>query len=125
MVQLSRNQIIKKDKNFPPPRSPDPESFPPVMGMIESVVGCKWSLQVLALIRQGVIRPGAMVRACPGLTTKVLNERLKKMQRFGILKKITYPEIPPRVEYQLTKFGGCFVAILDAIETLQREFEKG
>lgn len=125
MVQLSRDQIIKKVGNFPSSRSPEPDSPPPVMGMIESIVGCKWSLQVLALIRQGVIRPGAMVRACPGLTTKVLNERLRKMQRFGILRRIAYPEIPPRVEYQLTEFGQRFVAILDAIETLQRELVEG
>ncbi|MFB3787589.1 MAG: winged helix-turn-helix transcriptional regulator [bacterium] len=121
MVHFSRNQALKKGKNPPTVHTTDPASPPRVMGMIESIVGCKWSLQVLALIRRDIRRPGAMVRACPGLTTKVLNERLRKMQRFGILQKKAYPEIPPRVEYQLTGIGRRFVAILDEIKKLQRE----
>lgn len=94
-----------------------------VGGMVESIVGCKWSLHVLAQVRRGVNRPGAMARSAKGLTTKVLNERLSKMVRFGILERIAYPEVPPRVEYRLTDFGGRFTALLDQIEALQRELE--
>lgn len=89
--------------------------------MVESIVGCKWSLSVLALVRQGVVRPGAMERATPGLSAKVLAERLDKMVRFGILSREQFPEVPPRVEYRLTSFGAKFVTILDAIDALQRE----
>jgi len=89
--------------------------------MVEDIVGCKWSLTVIALVRDGVVRPGAMERRTAGLTTKVLNERLRKMVRFGILEKRSYPEIPPRVEYRLTRFGRKFVAILDRIDALQEE----
>lgn len=94
---------------------------PPVTRMVEDIVGCKWSLTVIALVRDGVVRPGAMERRTAGLTTKVLNERLRKMVRFGILEKRSYPEIPPRVEYRLTRFGRKFVAILDRIDALQEE----
>ena len=45
-----------------------------VAGMLEGVLGCKWSLTVLGLVRQGVCRPGAMQRSVPGLSTKVLNQ---------------------------------------------------
>jgi DNA-binding HxlR family transcriptional regulator len=91
--------------------------------MLESVLGCKWSLAVLALVRRGVCRPGAMVRAEPGLSTKVLNERLRKLCRFGVLRRASYPEIPPRVEYSLTQFGRRFASILDQIEKLEAERE--
>ncbi|GIK23540.1 MAG: hypothetical protein BroJett005_29540 [Ignavibacteriota bacterium] len=91
---------------------------------VESIVGCKWSLQVLSRIRRGVTRPGALVRACPGLSTKVLNERLTKMIRFGILERVAYPEVPPRVEYRLTPLGGRFVRILDAIDELQSRVDQ-
>ncbi|HXG64412.1 MAG TPA: helix-turn-helix domain-containing protein [Blastocatellia bacterium] len=94
---------------------------PPVARMVEDVVGCKWSLSVLQLVRQGVCRPGAMERNVEGLTTKVLNERLRKLVNYGILQRHAYPEIPPRVEYALTPFGEKFVGILDAIEELDRE----
>ena len=48
------------------------------MGMVENIVGCKWSLTVLSLVRAGVHRPGAMEHAVEGLSAKVLNERLKE-----------------------------------------------
>lgn len=93
---------------------------PSVAGMVENIVGCKWSLRVLALVREGVNRPGAMEHAVDGLTAKVLNERLKKLTRYGILDKTVYPESPPRVEYRLTDFGRQFSALLDEIAALER-----
>jgi len=56
-----------------------------------------------------------------GLTTKVQNDCLRKMVRFGVLARVAYPEVPPRVEYALTAFGERFVTILDAIEGLQHQ----
>lgn len=88
--------------------------------MVEDVLGCKWSLTVLDLVRQGICRPGAMERSVAGLTTKVLNERLKKLVGYEILQRDAYPEIPPRVEYKLTLFGARFVSILEAIQELDR-----
>lgn len=89
--------------------------------MVEDIVGCKWSLAVLDLVRRGVRRPGAMEHAIDGLTAKVLDERLRKLQRYGILSKHSYPEIPPRVEYALTPFGRKFSVILRQIARLDSE----
>ncbi|MBX3460049.1 MAG: helix-turn-helix transcriptional regulator [Planctomycetes bacterium] len=89
--------------------------------MVESIVGCKWSLHVLAQIRAGINRPGALERTADGLTQKVLSERLNKFLRFGILEKHSYPEVPPRVEYAFTPFGRKFLKLLDEVEELQRE----
>jgi DNA-binding HxlR family transcriptional regulator len=89
--------------------------------MVEDIVGCKWSLSVLAGIRAGRVRPGALRRSIDGLTAKVLNERLAKMVRFGILVRRSHPEVPPRVEYRLTPFGRKFVRILDQVEALEAE----
>jgi len=90
--------------------------------MVEDIVGCKWSLAVLDLVRRGVRRPGAMEHAIDGLTAKVLNERLRKLMHYGILDKTSFPEVPPRVEYSLTEFGSKFAAILDQIDKLQNDF---
>jgi DNA-binding HxlR family transcriptional regulator len=76
--------------------------------MVESIIGCKWSLSVLKLIRTGVNRPGEMQRNVEGLTTKVLNERLTKLYELGIINKIIYPVTPPKVEYKFTEFGKKF-----------------
>lgn len=92
--------------------------------MVEDVVGCKWSLAVLGLVRGGIRRPGAMEHSIEGLTAKVLNERLRKLVRYGILKKTAYPEVPPRVEYQLTPFGQRFTGLLDQVDALQSELDR-
>jgi DNA-binding HxlR family transcriptional regulator len=91
--------------------------------MVESIVGCKWSLSVLGAIRSGVHRPGELGRTCTGISTKVLNERLRKMLRFGIVERENFGEIPPRVEYRLTAFGRRFVRLLDAIDDLQESMD--
>ncbi len=94
-----------------------------VVRMAEDILGCKWSFTVLQLVRQGICRPGLMERTVEGLTTKVLNERLRKLISYKILQRHAYPEIPPRVEYCLTPFGEKFVGILDKLAELEEEFE--
>jgi DNA-binding HxlR family transcriptional regulator len=95
-----------------------------VARMVEDIVGCKWSLTVLALVRKGVSRPGAMEHAVRGLSAKVLNERLRKLQRFGIVQKTSFPEVPPRVEYSLTPFGARFIDLVDRIEQLEADLRR-
>ncbi len=92
--------------------------------MVENIIRCKWSLSVLAQIQNGINRPGAIERSIEGLTTKVLNERLRKLVRFGILEKEIFAEIPPRVEYNLTQFGKKFINVLEAIEDLEQQINK-
>ena len=97
---------------------------PDVARVVEDIVGCKWSLAVLRAVRGGVCRPGAMEHAIEGVSKKVLNERLSKLVRFGILDKQAYAELPPRVEYRLTPFGNKFCGVLDGIDALQREIDR-
>ena len=94
----------------------------PVRRMVEDVVGCKWSFAVLARVRNGVRRPGALEHSLPGLSTKVLNERLRKRVRHGILARTAYAGLPPRVEYALTSFGQL-ARLLDDVDALQRELD--
>lgn len=84
--------------------------------MVETIYGCKWSLTVYQLLANGINRPGEMVRSVEGLSTKVLNECLKRNVEFGILDKQMFNELPPRVEYQVTPFGEKFLLILDQLE---------
>jgi DNA-binding HxlR family transcriptional regulator len=93
--------------------------------MVEDIIGCKWSLTVLGLIAEGVSRPGAMQRRVAGLTAKVLNERLRKLLRFGIIERHVYAEVPPRVEYTLTELGRRFDGVLGEITALDREVVPG
>ena len=102
------------------------EGSVPVAAMVESIVGCKWSVQLLQLCAQGHTRPSALLRACPGLSAKVMNERLRKMMRFGIVDRIVCGEKPPiEVEYLLTPFGRRFQGILDEVHRLQQAVDQG
>lgn len=91
--------------------------------MIETVIGCKWSLTVLQLVVLGVNRPGEMERSIEGLSAKVLNDCLRRLVEFKVLDKQSYPELPPRVEYTLTEFGNKFRKVIDALDDLESDFE--
>ena len=85
-----------------PPASPDrAEAF----HRVTDVLRCKWTLAVLEELARGTSRPSEIQRALPGLTSKVLSERLRKLERFGLVSRTAYAEVPPRVEYALTERG--------------------
>lgn len=92
-----------------------------VVSILETICGCKWSLRILALIEKKINRPGLLVKNLDGLSTKVLNQCLKKNQEFGIVTKIIYPESPPRVEYNITTFGEKLLHIINQINILEKE----
>jgi len=89
--------------------------------IVQTIFACKWSLTVYDLLNKDINRPGQMVRSVDGLSTKVLNDCLRKNIEFGILKKEIFSELPPRVEYSFTPFGLKFTNILTEIEKLNLE----
>jgi len=99
----------------------------PVAAMVESIVGCKWSVRILQLLSaEDHRRPSALLRACPGLSTKVMNERLRKMTGFGIVQRTVFGEKPPvEVEYRLTALGFRFVGILEEVRRVQEAVNQG
>ncbi len=108
------------------PSSSEDGSSIPVASMVESIIGCKWSVRLLRLIADGCTRPSALLRASPGLSTKVMNERLRKMTRFGIVQRTVFGEKPPvQVEYVLTSFGRRFMGVLDEVRRLQEAVDDG
>jgi len=92
-----------------------------ITALLEDVLGCKWTWSILRAVHTGTVRPGQIERAIPGLSTKVLNERLKKLVAHGVLGKKEFPEVPPHVEYGFTELGRKFLAVLQEIEALERE----
>lgn len=88
---------------------------------LASIIKCKWTLAILDAMREGASRPSDLRRRLPGLTAKVLAERVKKLQYLRIIDKVEYPEIPPRVEYSLTPHGRRLVELLDSIKEFARD----
>jgi DNA-binding HxlR family transcriptional regulator len=98
----------------------------PIASMVESIVGCKWSVGLLRLLADGYSRPSAILRASTGLSAKVMNERLRKMLRFGIVSRTVFGDKPPvEVEYVLTPFGRRFIGIIEEVRRLQEAVDRG
>jgi len=88
---------------------------------LEDVVGCKWSAAVLAAIGRGVARPGQLERFIPGISTKILNERLRKLVDFKLITRTEIAGKVPRTEYALTPTGGKLNAIIESIRDLDED----
>lgn len=88
---------------------------------LEDVVGCKWSAAVLAAISRGVTRPGQLERFVPGISTKVLNERLRKLLDYRLITRREFIGKVLHVEYGLTRTGRKLSAIIEQIRNLDEE----
>ncbi|HEV2479087.1 MAG TPA: helix-turn-helix domain-containing protein [Puia sp.] len=78
-------------------------------------IGNKWKPIIINVIRERTIRFGQLDAFIPHITRKVLTEQLKELEEDGLLKRISFKELPPRVEYSLTEKGLAFLPIIDAI----------
>lgn len=96
----------------------------PAYRQLEDVIGCKWSVSVLNAVADGVARPGALERSIPGISTKVLSERLRKLTAYGLLEQRRFVELPPRTEYRLTVSGRALVKIIGQIRNLDERMER-
>ena len=92
--------------------------------LLEDVLGCRWTVAVLRAVAAGVRRPGALERQIEGISTKVLNDRLRTFTRAGIFQRTEFPEIPPRVEYAMTALGKKFIRLLREVEKLQADLDR-
>ena len=70
-----------------------------------AVIGGKWKPLILFHLAHGARRYGDLRRAVGGVTDKMLIQQLKDLQADGIIDRLDYKEIPPRVDYSLTPFG--------------------
>ena len=69
------------------------------------VLGGKWKLLILFHLAHGTRRYGELRRAIGNVSDKVLIQQLKELQADGIIDRVDFGEIPPKVEYSLTAFG--------------------
>ena len=65
---------------------------------------------------EGPRRFTELLDAAPGLRDRVLSQRLKELEAAGILTRVAYPEVPPRVEYQLTPRGRELRPVIEEME---------
>lgn len=79
-------------------------------------IGSKWKPIIINVIREKTIRFGKLDAFIPHITRKVLTGELKELEEDGLVKRVAFKEIPPRVEYSLTEKGLALLPIIDSIK---------
>jgi DNA-binding HxlR family transcriptional regulator len=95
-------------------------SFVPFTPAMRSVMG-KWKLEILWTLVQGKHRFGELRRAIPGITQHMLTLQLRELEADGLITRIAYAEIPPRVEYELTQMASGLTPVFEAFLAWSRE----
>ena len=76
------------------------------------VIATKWTPLIVHDLSEGPRRFMQLEHACPGISPRTLSERLDTLERAGIVIRRSYPESPPRVEYELTEKGRALLPII-------------
>ncbi len=87
----------------------------PIETCLELLSG-KWKPRILWHVHENdVLRFNELRRKLPGITTKMLTQQLRELERDGLIHREVYPVVPPKVEYSFTEFGQTFRPVLNNI----------
>lgn len=106
-----------------------------IRGILDRI-GDKWTLLVVATLEAGRLRFGELQQRIPGISQRMLTRTVRNLERDGLVTRTVHPEVPPRVEYELTETGrtliGPAVALAEwavehnpAIEESQADYDEG
>jgi len=90
------------------------QQFCPI-AMTLDVIGDRWTIIILRDLYFGRSRFNDLLAASPGMSTKILSERLKLLEQHGLVTREVYSEHPLRAEYKLTEKGMSLEPVLNAI----------
>jgi DNA-binding HxlR family transcriptional regulator len=93
----------------------------PVCRTAEVVCG-KWTLLVIRDLAEGNSRFCELERSLEGISPRTLSLRLRALEEEGIVRRHTYPEVPPRVEYALTEKGEALVPLIEDMRRYGRRW---
>ncbi len=79
------------------------------------VVGGKWRVVILAYLKEGAHRYGELRRRMPGISEKMLTQRLRELEADGLIVRHDHETVPPHVEYRLTAEGKSLTPVLQAM----------
>ncbi len=89
-----------------------------------TLIGDKWKVLILRDLMEGTKRFGELKKSIGSVSQKVLTSQLRDMEDKGLLTRRVYAEVPPRVEYTLTKTGYSLKPVLDSMRNWGEEYKK-
>jgi len=76
----------------------------------------RWKMVIIFhLFDRQVLRFSELERAIPGVSQKMLIQQLRELERYGIVERVVYPQVPPKVEYRLSDWGRAMCPALDVL----------
>lgn len=97
--------------------------FCPVATTVD-LIGNKWKLLIMRELLKGTQRFNEMHRAVEGISQKVLTQNLRKMEEDGIITRVIFAEVPPRVEYSLSELGNSLRPIINSMSDWGTDYIK-
>nr|WP_035776559.1 helix-turn-helix domain-containing protein [Clostridium arbusti] len=82
----------------------------------------KWALIVIYNLCEKTLRFGELKRKVPGVTQATLTKQLRILEQYGMINRYVYAEVPPHVEYSLTKIGEEFIPVLQQFEVFGNKY---
>jgi DNA-binding HxlR family transcriptional regulator len=86
------------------------------------LVCAKWTILVIRDLASGCSRFCELERSLQGISPRTLSLRLRALEEAAIVERRTYPEVPPRVEYELTEKGRALLPLIDDMRQYGREW---
>jgi DNA-binding HxlR family transcriptional regulator len=86
------------------------------------IIGAKWTALLIYDLARGTKRFRELEHSCAGISSRTLAERLRALEQAGVVRRHSYPESPPRVEYELTEKGAALLPIIDAMTDFGRSW---
>ena len=80
-----------------------------------SMVGDKWKILVIRELLEGTKRFGEIKSGLGTITQKVLTQNLRELEERGLIRRQVYAQVPPKVEYTLTKMGQSLQPVINAM----------
>jgi Predicted transcriptional regulators len=88
------------------------------------LIGDKWKVLILRDLMSGTKRFGELKKSISSISHKVLTQQLRALEKDGIIERIVYAEVPPRVEYSLTEEGTSLKPILMAMSAWGKKYKE-
>ncbi len=84
--------------------------------MIMGIIAGKWKPAIIyALVMNDTLRFNDLRRMIPKVSQRMLTRQLRDLERHGIVKRVLYPQVPPRVEYSVTELGRSLHPIFKSV----------
>ncbi|HRK20992.1 MAG TPA: helix-turn-helix domain-containing protein [Fimbriimonadaceae bacterium] len=96
--------------------SNESQGLSPAFQRLAQIMGCKWSMGILDAISREVSRPSRIEKELDGISTKVLHRCINRLESEGFLRRDSFDEIPPRVEYHFTAEGEDLVRMIREVQ---------